>query len=238
MVMAEVLVITPVKNSIATTLETAMAISKSTVSLTHKIFNDFSEEKTKLSLEEHAPCIGYDLVHLEEFTNTPSPNYKMVLQMAQKEAIEKNLPLLIIESDVVVKNNTIEGLLRFYEEHPKAGLIGAITQDENGQVNFPYQKFKDITENVINTGRSLSFCCTLISQGFLEKYDFKKLDASKHWYDTHISHKSLEFGFQNFIMMNVPVLHRPHASRPWKILKYKNPFKYYLTKYLYGKDKI
>lgn len=236
--MAEVLVITPVKNSIATTLETAMAISKSTVSLTHKIFNDFSEENTKLSLEEHAPCIGYDLIHLEDVTNTPSPNYKVVLQMAQKEAIEKDLPLLIIESDVVVKTNTIEGLLRFYQKHPEAGLIGAITQDENGQINFPYLKFKDIKENVVNTGRSLSFCCTLISLGFLEKYNFKELDGSKDWYDTYISHKALEFGFKNFILMDVPVWHRPHASRPWKILKYTNPFKYYLIKFLYGRDKI
>lgn len=236
--MAEVLVITPVKNSIATTLETAMAISKSTVPLTHKIFNDFSDEKTRLSLEENAPCIGYDLIHLEDIINTPSPNYKAVLQMAQKEAKEKGLPLLIIESDVVVRKNTIEGLLRFYEQHQEAGLIGAITQDESGKVNFPYLKFKDIKENVISTGRSLSFCCTFISRGFLEKYDFRELDASKDWYDTYISHKALELGFRNFILMDVPVWHRPHASRPWKILKYKNPVKYYLTKFLYGKDKI
>src|SRR5690554_5106905 len=153
--MAEVLVITPVKNSIATTLETALAISKSTVALTHKIYNDFSEGETRELLEENASCIGYELIHLEDIINTPSPNYKVVLQMAQKEALERNLPLIIIESDVVVKKDTIEGLMRFYEAHQDAGLVGAITHDESGQVNFPYLKFKDIKSQVINTGRSL-----------------------------------------------------------------------------------
>ncbi len=236
--MAEVLVITPVKNSIATTLETAMAISKSTVTLTHKIYNDFSDEETRELLEENASCIGYELIHLEDIINTPSPNYKSVLQMAQQEALKRNLPLIIIESDVVVKPDTIERLLGFYEANQEAGLVGAITHDEVGQVNFPYLKFKDIKTTMINTGRSLSFCCTLISNRFLHRYDFKQLDDSKDWYDTHISRKSLELGFNNFVLMDTPVLHRPHGSRPWKILKYKNPVKYYFTKFLSGKDKI
>jgi hypothetical protein len=236
--MAEVLVITPVKNSIATTLETAMAISKSTVALTHKIFNDFSEEKIRLCLEENASSIGYDLVHLEDITNTPSPNYKMVLQMAQKEAIEKNLPLLIIESDVVVKKNTIEGLLRFYEKHQEAGLMGAVTTDESGMVNFPYLKFKKVKGNVIQTTRSLSFCCTLFSKEYLRNYDFMELNDAKDWYDTFISQKANELGFKNYVLMNLPVLHKPHGSRPWKQLKYKNPLKYYFMKFWKGLDKI
>lgn len=101
--MADVLVITPVKDSIATTLETATAISSSTMNLRHKIYNDFSEEATRKTLEENSPFIGYELVNLEDITDTPSPNYRLILQMAQKEALEKNLPLLIIESDVVIK---------------------------------------------------------------------------------------------------------------------------------------
>ena len=83
--MAEVLVITPVKNSIVTTLETAMAIKKSTVALTHQIYNDFSDGNTRQLLEENLSCIGYELIHLEDLIDTPSPNYKAVLQMAQKE---------------------------------------------------------------------------------------------------------------------------------------------------------
>lgn len=236
--MAEVLVITPVKNSIATTMDTAMAIRTSTVALKHKIFNDFSEENTKKTLEENCSFIGYQLVNLEDITDTPSPNYRLVLQMAQNEALEKRLPLLIIESDVVVKSDTIERMLEFYQEHDQVGLIGAITTDESGTVNFPYLKFRNSKENVIQTTRSLSFCCTLISLEFLEQYDFEQLNSSKDWYDTHISYKALELGFKNYVLMDVPVWHRPHGSRPWKILKYTNPVKYYLIKFLSGKDRI
>ena len=236
--MAEVLVITPVKDSIATTLETAMAISSSTVDLRHKIYNDFSEEATKKTLEENSPFIGYELVNLEDITDTPSPNYRLILQMAQKEALEKDLPLLIIESDVVIKKDTVERMIGFYNSHPEVGLVGAITTDESGRVNFPYLKFRNNKDRIIETSRSLSFCCTLISTGFLKKYDFSNLNSSKDWFDTHISYKALELGYKNYVLMDVPVWHRPHGSRPWKSLKYKNPLKYYLNKFLYGKDKI
>lgn len=109
--MAEVLVITPVKNSIETTLDTARAIAASDVSVRHIIFNDFSTDETKASLEEHKSKIGYELIHIEELTDHPSPNYKLVLQTAQKIALEAGFPLLVIESDVVVKPDTISSLL-------------------------------------------------------------------------------------------------------------------------------
>ncbi|HLT05963.1 MAG TPA: hypothetical protein VK014_00465 [Cyclobacteriaceae bacterium] len=236
--MAEVLVITPVKDSIATTLETATAINASTVALNYTIYNDFSEEANRRTLEENSPFIGYDLVNLEDITQTPSPNYRLILQLAQQQALEKNLPLLIIESDVVIKQDTVEHLMNFYKAHQQAGLVGAVTTDESGNVNFPYLKFRNNKTPIIQTHRSLSFCCTLMSTSFLKKYDFNNLDASKDWFDTHISYKAIELGFKNYLLMDVPVLHRPHGSRPWKSLKYKNPLKYYLNKFLYGKDKI
>ena len=40
------------------------------------------------------------------------------------------------------------------------------------------------------------------------------------------------------VLMDAPVWHRPHGSRPWKQLKYKNPLKYYFLKYWKGLDKI
>jgi len=40
------------------------------------------------------------------------------------------------------------------------------------------------------------------------------------------------------LLTNVPVLHLPHSSRPWKMLKYTNPLKYYWKKYTKGLDKI
>jgi len=236
--MTEILVITPVKDAIEYTLQTAEAIKSSSIRVEHKIFNDFSSEATKLSLEENKGRIGYTLVNLEEITDTPSPNYKLVLQMAQKEAIKKKIPLVIVESDVEVKTDTLKKLLDFYKAQPKVGLVGAITVDHEGRVNFPYLKFRDVKEEQISTSRSLSFCCTLFSMKFLDSYDFMNLDDTKDWYDTTISQKSLSLGFKNYVLMDVPVLHKPHGSRPWKMLKYSQPLKYYWKKFWHGKDKI
>lgn len=236
--MAEVIVITPVKNSLETTLDTARAIAGSRVGLRHIIFNDFSTVETKAGLEQNQSAIGYEVIHLEDHTDHPSPNYKLVLQMAQKMAKGADLPLLVIESDVVVKPETIADLLSFQKSNAKSGLVGSVTVDENGIVNFPYLKFKGVKEPVIDTSRSLSFCCTLFSREFLKAYDFMGLDEAKDWYDTFISKKSIELGFKNHVLMNAPVWHRPHASRPWKQLKYSNPLKYYFLKFWKGIDKI
>lgn len=236
--MSEVLVITPVKNSIETTLDTAKAIAASDVKVHHIIFNDFSTEETKAELEKNKSEIGYELVHLEDITDHPSPNYKLVLQVSQKKALELGLPLLVIESDVVVKKDTISKLLAHQDSHQSSGLTGSVTVDEDGVVNFPYLKFKGRKEAEINTKRSLSFCCTLFSKQFLRAYDFTGLDDAKDWYDTFISSQALESGFENYVLMDAPVWHRPHGSRPWKQLKYKNPLKYYFLKYWKGLDKI
>jgi cellulose synthase/poly-beta-1,6-N-acetylglucosamine synthase-like glycosyltransferase len=236
--MVQALVITPVKNAIETTLDTARAIASSTVPVKHIIFNDFSTSETKASLEKHRAEIGYELVHIEDLTNHPSPNYKLVLQLAQQQAMEAGIPLLVVESDVVVTPTTIETLLMQLDADPKAGLVGSVTVDEQGKVNFPYLKFKKVKEPVIATQRSLSFCCTLFSSNFLKAYDFKGLDEAKDWYDTFISKKALELGFKNTVLMHAPVWHRPHASRPWKQLKYSNPLKYYFLKFWKGLDKI
>lgn len=236
--MAEVIVITPVKNSLETTLDTARAIANSSVAVRHVVFNDFSTEETKTGLEQNQDKIGYELIHLEDLTDHPSPNYKLVLQTAQKMATGAGLPLLVIESDVVVKSTTIEDLLNFQKSSAKSGLVGSVTVDEKGVVNFPYLKFKGVKDSVIDTSRSLSFCCTLFSIDFLNTYDFMGLDEAKDWYDTFISKKSIELGFKNHVLMNAPVWHRPHASRPWKQLKYSNPLKYYFLKFWKGMDKI
>ncbi|GGZ22820.1 hypothetical protein GCM10007049_14560 [Echinicola pacifica] len=236
--MVKALVITPVKNSIETTLETAEAIKASSVPVEHKIYNDFSTEETKVQLDENSSVHGYKVVHLEDITDSPSPNYKLVLQIAQKEAIEQGLPLLVVESDVTVEHHTIEKMLDFLEKHTDAGLIGAITVGYDKKVNFPYLKFKEVKAPVIDTNRSLSFCCTLFSPKFLQRYDFMSLDDAKDWYDTFMSKKSVELGFKNYVLMDTPVLHKPHGSRPWKQLKYKNPLKYYFLKFWKGMDKI
>jgi len=236
--MSKVFVITPVKNAVESTIECAQAIANTGFPLKHTIFNDFSTEATKEKLQAEKSKIGFELINLEEITDTPSPNYKLVLQMAQKDSISLGIPLLVVESDVMVKENTIAQMMDFLNDFPKAGLIGAITVGKDDKVNFPYLKFKSVTKSVIKTDRSLSFCCTLFSLELLKSFDFKDLDDAKDWYDTFISKKSNEMGFENYVLMNTRVLHRPHGSRPWKQLKYTNPLKYYFLKFWKGMDKI
>ena len=39
--------------------------------------------------------------------------------------------------------------------------------------------------------------------------------AEKNWFDVTISHESLNAGLHNYLYTSLPVLHRPHQSRPW-----------------------
>ena len=78
----------------------------------------------------------------------------------------------------------------------------------------------------------------MLCNRLLQAFDFHSLDAEKNWFDVTISHESLNAGLHNYLYTSLPVLHRPHQSRPWKQLKYKNPLKYYWLKFTKGLDKI
>jgi len=219
-------------------METIIAIHKCRSNIRHLVYNDFSDKETKQILEDNKSKYGFELIHLEDITNNPSPNYKLVLQDAQIKALQNDVPFIIVESDVKISVDTFEKILEFQNDYPKAGLIGAITVDESGAINFPYLKFKNEKRQIIETKRSLSFCCTLLNLDFLKSYSFLNLDQSKDWYDTFISSKATELGYKNYVLLNTPVLHQPHGSRPWKQLKYTNPLKYYFLKFIKGWDKI
>ena len=233
------IVITPVKNSLENTLVTIQCIKNSTTSVDYYVYDDYSEPEISKSLAEKAQELDYHYIHLSSLTNTPSPNYFSVLKDAQNKSITHNLPLIIVESDVEVKPDTFDRLLSFYQDDKNnVGMVGAITVDFNKKINFPYLKFKDNKEAFIETNRSLSFCCTLIGIDYLKKYSFQNLDQGKDWFDTTISHASIESGFKNYVLIDTPVLHKPHGSRPWKQLKYTNPLKYYWLKFTKRRDKI
>ena len=236
--MIEALVITPVKNSLQNTLETIRAIHKSEVNIEHIVYNDFSNNETKKALHNYRVKLPYKLINLEDITNTPSPNYMFMLKEAQQLALKKNVPLIIIESDVKINPNTISQLLKFNKENKNIGLVGAVTTDDFGDINYPYLKFRNNTNSIVETKRSISFCCTLLSINFLENLNLKNLNQKKNWYDTIISKKAIELNFNNYMLLNTTVIHKPHSSRPWKHLKYKNPVKYYFCKILYRRDKI
>jgi hypothetical protein len=236
--MYEALVITPVKDSLNTTFETIQSIHHSEGNYLYCIFNDFSTEDNTQRLKQMKDEYNFELINLADLTNTPSPNYRLVLQMAQNKALELNIPLIIIESDVEVEPTTFNELINHSKELPKAGMVAAITIDREGIINFPYLRFKSARKPIIKTRHSLSFCCTLLSVELLKQYDFKTLSTEKHWYDVSISRKSYQLGLNNYLITSLKVLHKPHSSRPWKQLKYQNPIKYYFKKLIKGLDRI
>lgn len=236
--MYEALVITPVKDSLNTTIETIQSIQRAEGNFLYCIYNDFSTDETTLQLQQLKDQYGFELINLADLTTTPSPNYRLVLRMAQNKALELNIPLIIIESDVEVKPTTFKELIRHSNELPNTGMVAAVTTDREGKINFPYLNFKSTKKDIVKTRHSLSFCCTLLTTDLLKQYDFKTLSTEKHWYDVSISRKSIQLGLNNYLITTLQVLHKPHSSRPWKQLKYQNPIKYYFKKLINRLDRI
>ena len=218
-------VITPVKDSIDFTLETIRAVlsSETSVPFTYTVYNDFSTVENTLRLEQASKELGFNLVNLSDLTNHPSPNYLLVLQTARREALAADAGLLIVESDVVVKGNTLQGLFDGAVQRPDCAIAAAVTTDEDGLINYPYLHARGRENQIYPEKKHCSFCCSLLT---------------KNWYDVIISHEALRAGFRNYLFTTLPVWHRPHGSRPWKQLKYKNPLKYYWLKFTKGLDKI
>ena len=236
--MNKLLVITPVKNSIDLTEKTIRAVMDSVdrQQMRYVVYDDFSDCETVQRLDALACELCFEVVHLSDFIESPSPNYRYILQKAQEHALEEGEHLVIVESDVVVNRDTFVKLNRAVEEG--VGLVASVTVDEKGEINFPYLFAKKWREEDKATKKRISFCCTLLTNKLLKLYDFSNLDSRKNWYDVFISHKSVELGLRNILLMSDKVLHRPHSSRPWKLLKYTNPVKYYWIKYTKGFDKI
>jgi hypothetical protein len=233
-------IITPVKDSLETTLRTIAAIMNSEISVdfSYTVYNDFSTDANTEILEKKAEELGFNLINLKQLTMHPSPNYLMILQRAQQSANFDDAHLMIIESDVIVEKNTIQQMYDSVATLEKTGLIAAVTTDVNGKVNFPYLYAGKFSSGIINTRKRLSFCCTLLTQSFLAEFNFDSLNPDKNWYDVFLSHKSIELGFKNYLLTSLPVVHLPHSSRPWKHLKYTNPLKYYINKFIKKRDKI
>ena len=238
--MKELHILTPVKDSIETTLDTIKAVEASVLSIPHKyiIYNDFSTKETTQILQEEAKRGGFELVNLEDLTDHPSPNYLLVLQTARRKALEADAAICIVESDVTVQPHTLQGLWEGAQERPDCGIAAAVTVDEAGIINYPYLYAKGKENQVYETKKHCSFCCSLLTPELLRRYDFDQLNAEKNWFDVTISHEAVACGLRNYLFTTLPVLHRPHQSRPWKQLKYKNPLKYYWLKFTKGLDKI
>lgn len=238
--MQSVHILTPVKDSIELTLETIRAVNASVMTTEHiyTVYNDFSTDENTALLTKASDEIGFELVNIADITQHPSPNYLLVLQTAQQRALADDAAILIVESDVIVKPNTLQGLIDGACQRPDCGLAAAVTVDENGVINYPYLFAQGLEGSVTPVSKHCSFCCSLLTNALLKAVDFGSLDPTKNWHDVTISHRSSQAGLTNYLFTNLPVWHRPHGSRPWKQLKYKNPLKYYWLKYTKGLDKI
>lgn len=233
-------IITPVKNSIESTIQTVKAILASEITrpYTYTIYNDFSTEENTALLEKYSKELGFELVNLADITMHPSPNYLLVLQRCQALALEAGADLLIVESDVVVRANTLQGLADGAAAREDCGIAAAVTVDDKGAINYPYEYARGREGEDYAVKKHCSFCCSLLTYNLLKAYDFHELNPEKHWFDVTISQRSRALGFNNYLFASLPVIHRPHASRPWKQLKYTNPLKYYWIKFTKGFDKI
>ncbi len=226
------LIIMPIKDSLQTAERAIRAITAS--GFLPMLYDDNSLPENARRLDELADELSLPIVHLSDITDHPSPNYLLVLQRSQQQAIAEQRGLLIIESDVIVKTDTIQRLMQGVTD--KTGMVAAVTTDEQGQINYPYEYARGLQSG--DTRKHLSFCCTLLTLPFLQAFSFQQLSPEKDWFDVTISHKSTELGFRNLLLTDTPVVHLPHSSRPWKQLKYTHPLRYYWNKLTHGKDRI
>mgnify|MGYP003562901774 FL=1 len=239
MVSEKLHIIMPIKDS----LEIAEKAIRSIVDSGHTlcIYDDNSLPENAKRLDLICSETNTQVIHISDLTDHPSPNYRLVLQLAQQEALATNRHLVIVESDVFVQSGTLDKMLAEVQEG--VGMVAAVTIDENGVYNFPYHylrhlHYRFVAKKTINSKKRFSFCCTLLTNELLHKADFRLLDPTKNWFDVTISHWSIQLGLRNLLMLDNPVLHFPHASRPWKRLKYTNPLLYYWRKITQKKDRI
>ena len=226
-------IIIPIKDSLQIAERALRALKGQPVT----IWNDNSTIENTELLHSLAQELDFECIDVATLTNHPSPNYLLLLRMMRQRAITNNHHLIIVESDVIVTDSSIARMVDIAQQH-NIGMVAAVTHDDNGKVNFPYEYAQKYSIGAIETRKRLSFCCTLMTVEMLQLVDFDQLNPSKDWYDVTITRLSRENGLTNILLTDSPVRHYPHSSRPWKQLKYTNPFRYYWRKIFYAKDKI
>lgn len=235
-------IITPVKDSIESAEITLRAIAASALTMEHTmtVWNDRSTPDNTLRLQALCSELGFRLVNIADLTDHPSPNYLLVLQQCQQQALQEDAALCIVESDVTVRPDTLQRLWNEAQAQHSApvGIAAAVTVDAQGQINYPYDYARKLDHGAVEVRKHCSFCCSLLTPALMQRFDFNTLDPTKNWYDVTISHESLNQGLCNVLCTHLPVEHRPHQSRPWKQLKYTNPLLYYWRKFTKGFDKI
>lgn len=226
-------IIVPIKDSLQIAERALRALKGQPVT----IWNDNSTAENTQLLHSFAKELSFECIDVATLTDHPSPNYLLLLRMMRQRALANNHHLIIVESDVLVTDSTIARMVDIAQQK-NVGMVAAVTQDDNGNVNFPYEYAQRYSIGAIETRKRLSFCCTLMTVDMLQRVDFQLLNPEKDWFDVTITRLSRESGFTNILLTDSPVRHYPHSSRPWKQLKYTNPLRYYWRKLFYAKDKI
>ncbi|MBP5758863.1 MAG: glycosyltransferase, partial [Bacteroidales bacterium] len=122
----------PVKDSLDTARDAISAVlSAPGIDLT--VYNDFSTDENTALLKRMAVEQGFRLVNWADHTDHPSPNYLLTLQDAQARAIAEDAHLVIVESDVTVKPETIDRLVE--QVNNGVGMVAAVTVDNDGNIN-------------------------------------------------------------------------------------------------------
>ena len=140
MVSKQLHIIMPVKDSI----EIAERAIRAIVASGHTVcvYDDNSLQENAERLDQIAKEKSIQVVHISDLTDHPSPNYRLVLQMAQEEALDKGKHLVIVESDVIIQPDTLNRMLAKVEEG--VGMVAAVTIDENGEYKQIYRKYNEV----------------------------------------------------------------------------------------------
>ena len=226
-------IIIPIKDSLQIAERALRALKGHPVT----IWNDNSTAENTQLLHSLAEELGFECIDVATLTNHPSPNYLLLLRLMRQRAISNNHHLIVVESDVIVTDSSIARMVDIAQQQ-NIGMVAAVTHNDNGKVNFPYEYAQKYSIGAIETRKRLSFCCTLMTVEMLQRVDFDQLNPEKDWFDVTITRLSRENGFTNILLTDAPVRHYPPSSRPWKQLKYTNPLRYYWRKIFYAKDKI
>ena len=139
-------IIMPIKDSINIAEKAIRAIVDSGYTLC--IYDDNSLPQNAQRLDEIAIETNTRIVHISDLTDHPSPNYRLVLQLAQKEALSKHQHVVIIESDVLIQPDTLHRMA--VEVQNGTGMVAAVTVDENGEYNFPYHYLHRLRYRFLN----------------------------------------------------------------------------------------
>ena len=181
----ELHIIMPVKDSIETVREALTCLYASTdLNWRFTLYNDYSTPENTEALKQLSEHYEFELVNWAERTKHPSPNYRFTLIDAQRKALQEQADLLIIESDVLIRRDTIARIRTARQD--RVGMVAAITHDEQDKVNFPYKYAALWRKKPTFTIKRFSFCCTLLTKASLPTYPFAELNTEKNWSDVDI----------------------------------------------------